>query len=450
MPRQKNAVPTYQHHKPSGQAYVRVTSGGFRRVIYLGKYDTPESRAEYRRVTAELETAAPAAAVARTAGSDLTVNEVLLAFLQHAATYYRTPDGEPTSEVRELKLSIAPVRELYGFTPAAEFGPVALEAVRKRMIDAGLCRKLINRRTDRVKRVFKWAVSKALVPVTAYQALQTLAGLRAGRTEARESDPVRPVDPAHVAATLPFLNRHVRAMVELQRHTGMRPGEACNLSLGEMHRSGELWLYRPTQHKTAHHGKDRVIPLGPRARGVLVAFLTGDHPPPAGFDRIDLADHTARLVAADAYQEAGRDRDAALLRDLSRTVVFVAGCVVDPAAPVFSPKVAREERYRLMRARRKSKVQPSQKSRRKENPKRAPKDRFSDERYAHAVGDAAEKAGVPHWHPNQLRHLFATEVRREYGLEAAQVLLGHWRADVTQVYAERNEGLAITVAAKIG
>lgn len=450
MPRTKNAIPAYQHHKPSGQAYIRFTTGGVRRVVYLGKYDTPESRAEYRRVTAELETAGTAVVVARSAGPDLTVNEVLLAFLRHAETYYRTPDGNPTSEVRELKLSIAPVRELYGLTPASEFGPVALEAVRKRMIDADLCRKLVNRRTDRVKRVFKWAVSKGLVPVTTYQSLQTLAGLRAGRSEARESTPVRPVDPAHVAATLPFLNRHTRAMVELQRHTGARPGEVCRLTLGEVDRAGELWLYRPTQHKTAHHGKDRVIPFGPRSRGVLTAFLIGDNLPPAGFDLIDLGDHTARLAAADAYQEAGRERDAALLRDLARPVVFVSGCAVDPATPLFSPKEAREERYRLMRAKRKSKVQPSQKSRRVENPKKAPRDRFSDERYAHAVADAAKKAAVPHWHPNQLRHLFATEVRKAHGLEAAQVLLGHSRADVTQVYAERDLALALTVAAQNG
>src|SRR5262245_6056933 len=138
MPRKKNALPPYQFHKPSGQAYVRFTSGGIRRVIYLGKYDTPESRAEYRRITAELETAGPPVVAARAAGSNLSVNEVLLACLQHAATYYRTPDGKPTSEVRELKLSIAVVRELYGLTPAAEFGPVALEAARHRMIDAGL------------------------------------------------------------------------------------------------------------------------------------------------------------------------------------------------------------------------------------------------------------------------------------------------------------------------
>ena len=53
-------------------------------------------------------------------------------------------------------------------------------------------------------------------------------------------------------------------------------------------------------------------------------------------------------------------------------------------------------------------------------------------------------------HPNQLRHLFATEVRKAHGLEAAQVLLGHSRADVTQVYAERNLTLAARVANEIG
>jgi site-specific recombinase XerC len=54
------------------------------------------------------------------------------------------------------------------------------------------------------------------------------------------------------------------------------------------------------------------------------------------------------------------------------------------------------------------------------------------------------------WHPNRLRHSFATRVRKQHGLEAAQVLLGHSRADVTQVYAERNENLAATVAAEVG
>ena len=55
-----------------------------------------------------------------------------------------------------------------------------------------------------------------------------------------------------------------------------------------------------------------------------------------------------------------------------------------------------------------------------------------------------------HWHPHQLRHNYATDVRKQFGLEAAQILLGHSHADVTQIYAERDMTRAATVAAKIG
>ncbi len=239
-------------------------------------------------------------------------------------------------------------------------------------------------------------------------------------------------------------------MVELQLLTGMRPGEVCQLTLAELDRSEEVWEYRPAAHKTAHHGRSRLIPLGPRAQAVLVRFLTGKHPPPEGFDTINFNHSKARNAAADAYEAAGRKRDARLLRELGRPIVFVAGCVVDPAAAVFSPWEAREERFLLMRANRKTRVQPSQASRRKQNPKHSPGAAFSPTGYAHAVAKAALRAGVPHWHPNQLRHLFATEVRKEFGLEAAQVSLGHSSANVTQVYAVRDEALATRVAAKVG
>ncbi|HVL15555.1 MAG TPA: site-specific integrase, partial [Gemmata sp.] len=254
-------------------------------MLYLGKHDSPESHAEYRRLLSELEphpvTAAPPIIGPRP--SSVTVNELLLAFMRWALTHYRTPDGMPTTEIGEFKWSIRPVRELYGLTRAAEFGPRALAAIQAHMVGLGWCRTLVNRRIDRVKRVFKWAASQELVPVTVHQALRTLAGLRRGRTEARESEPVRPVDPALVVETLPFLTPHLRVMVELQRLTGMRPGEVCQLRFGDVDRGGESWVYRPSRHKTAHHGRSRVIHFGPRARAVVTAFLLRDGVPPEGF-----------------------------------------------------------------------------------------------------------------------------------------------------------------------
>ncbi len=75
---------------------------------------------------------------------------------------------------------------------------------------------------------------------------------------------------------------------------------------------------------------------------------------------------------------------------------------------------------------------------------------YDNDSYRWAISRACEKAGVPHWYPNQLRHTAATRIRRESGLEAAQVVLGHSKADVTQVYAERNHELARHVMAQQG
>jgi len=454
MARPKNQTPTYKLHSSTGLA--RCWVGG--KWITLGKYGTPESRAEFARIIAELATSPAIAATTSTnsasrTNSRITIDELLLAFLAHAEQHYRGADRKPTDEVREIKRSVLHLHNLYGHTPAADFGPRALAAVRGAMVAAGWCRTLVNRRMDRIKRAFKWATSQELVPVGVYESLRTLAGLQRGRTDARESEQVKPVAVADVLATLPHLGAHLRAMVELQLLTGMRPGEACSLRFEEIDRTGETWLYRPTHHKTAHRGHDRVIPIGPKARAVLVVFLRRDGVPPDGFAHVEPNNprqSDARRVMADAYEEAGRLRDGVLLREVGRSVVLIEGCVIDPKATLFSPAESREEWAKAVRAKRKSKVPPSQQNRRKESPERAPGTVFTVSGYGYAVRKAAAKARVASWHPNQLRHTFATEVRKLHGLEAAQVLLGHARADVTQVYSERNLALAVRVAGLIG
>ena len=64
--------------------------------------------------------------------------------------------------------------------------------------------------------------------------------------------------------------------------------------------------------------------------------------------------------------------------------------------------------------------------------------------FKRATDKACDRAGIPRWAPNQPRHAAGTEIRKEYGLEAAQVILGHAKADVTQVYAEANMGRGAT------
>jgi integrase len=375
--------------------------------VYLGRFGSPESKAEYERVCAELRIAAPKAGttpgpvVRRT-----SLNEVLLAFLDHAAGHYRRPDGTPTPEVKEFKLAIRPLRALYGHAPAAEFGPLALQAVRRRMIELGWCRNRVNKQVGRVKRIFKWAAGAELVPAGVWQALAAVDGLRRGRSAATETDPVGPAPAADVARVLALMTPTLRAMVELQRLTGMRPGEVRSLTPAEVDTTGPRWVYRPGSarpggHKTAHLGRDRVVYLGPKAQAVLAPWLA----------------------------EA-----------------------TDPDARLFTPRRSKEEYWAQQRAARRSKVPPSQVSRRKPAAELVKRwgEAWTDHGYAQAVERACKKAGVPPFAPNQLRHLFATEVRSRYGLEAAQVLLGHATADVTQVYAERDHRLGQQVADEIG
>src|SRR5687768_1589282 len=140
MPRRPNPVPTYRLHKQSGQAIVTLRlPGGRRRDVLLGLYDSPESKAEYERVLTELR-AQPGAALPR---PDVTVNEVLLAFWRHAERHYRRADGTPTKELGEYRSALRPVKQLYGHTPASEFGPRKLVAVRGWMVEAKWCRSRI-------------------------------------------------------------------------------------------------------------------------------------------------------------------------------------------------------------------------------------------------------------------------------------------------------------------
>jgi site-specific recombinase XerD len=431
VPPRRKLTPSYLEHKQSGRARAVWTDAlGVRHFQMLpGPFESPESLTAFAKL--KLELAASATGAADNEG--LTMAELLAAYMEFAARYYVDADRKPTKELAVLKYAVKPVRELYAHTPAAEFGPLALKAVRRHMIDADLSRALVNRRVGAVKRAFKWAVSEELVPPSVYEALRSVAGLERGRTDAREAEPVGPVDDATVDATLPHLPSHVRAMVELMRHTGMRPGEVCAMTLNQVER-GAVWTYRPARHKTAYRGRGRAIPLGPKARAVLSAFL--------------------------------------------------AGRVLEPDEPIFSPRRARDERFAEMRANRKCKVQPSQQDRKKAKPRRMPTAKYTPGAISHAVAVAcnhafpapaplcqrgeetaavwkarlndeqkahlAEWQRAHRWHPYQLRHAFATAVRKGHGLEAAQVLLGHARADVTQVYAERNEELAAAVAAKIG
>ncbi len=246
--------------KASGKAVVRFSG----KVFYLGPHGSEPSRIEYARLLAEwqarrTEQIDVALSLTETVDRSITLAEVTLRYREIAKEYY-SKDGVPTKEFVEMAMARKPVRGLYASTYAREIGPFKLQAVRQHMIEKDLSRGVVNHRINRIKRFIKWATSQQLIPPSVHQGISTVVRLRRGRTTARVTDPVT----------------QVAAMIQLERLTGMRPCEVVMIRMGEVNQSHDVWLYSPSSHKNSRRGRDRTIPLGPKAQQVLKPFLKAD------------------------------------------------------------------------------------------------------------------------------------------------------------------------------
>jgi integrase len=433
-PTSKRQPPKLRHHKASGQGFTQLDG----RFIFFGRFDDPATIEKYHRTIAEWMAAGQQS---KPPAEELTVKELIARFWIWAEEYYgRGPNAHELSKYRR---ALKPLKTLYGESNAADFGPLALQTVRRRMIELGWCRPTVNSMTIRVRNVFRWATSQEILPAHVFHALQSVTGLRRGRSSARESEPVRPVDRARVEAIRSHLSRQVAALVELQLLTGARGGELLGLRPCDINQTGAIWTYQPEMHKTAHRGKKRIIYFGPKAQAVLRPFLLRP-------------DDACLFSAAEADTERRR-----ALHELRETP---DSCGNRPG------------------------------TNRRQCPKRAPGEQYTRGSYCQAIQYACDQAFPPppelgrrrvatgktrtrwetqaewkrrlgsakwaelkawikshRWRPHQLRHTAATEIRREFGLEAAQIALGHSSALVTEaVYAERDMAKVEQVMLKIG
>lgn len=364
--------PPYCHHKSSGQAYVNLDG----KEHYLGKHGTPESLQRYSVLIAEhssgavIERGRPV-----TVATGLTIAELALAYIKHAKTYY-VKNGKLTDEVGCIKSAVNDLVILYGDLPANDFGPIALKAVRQKMtepkqkrigrtkktIEVRWTRRYINMSINRIRRMFKWAVSNELVDDRVLTRLQAVESLLAGRTEAREHTPRHSIDLDVIAKIKTKVPARTADLIDLWLLTGARPGELVKLT-GEMidrkrYKHRGVWIAELKDHKTVHRGKQRFIVFNSEAQAILLRYTKAD--PAERFFPIN------RATASDAIKRA----------------------CLELEIPVITA----------------------------------------------------------HW----LRHTAATRIRDEHGLDAAQAMLGHSGADVTQIYAELNIEKAIDAACNAG
>lgn len=298
-----------------------------------------------------------------------TVNDICDAWTVHAAEYYRDARGESTSQARNAAMDVRTLRNMFGRQFVADLTHADMLAVRDALVRSNLARVTVNGRMGTIRRMWRWALSEALIPATVKAELSQVENLKRGRSAARETEPVRPVDDATVEATLAAMMPNTADMVRVHRLTGMRPEEICGLAWSLIDTSSTPWVYRPIQHKNAWREQPRAICIGPKARAILERHRDGARP--------------------------------------------------------FSPAKAVREHMAAMREARKTPVQPSQADRSSPTAQRVPGEAWDTCSYTRTIARACDRAHVEHWGANRLRHAFATEVRRKFGLEATRAVLGH-------------------------
>lgn len=401
MPRvSPDYVPAYRIHKPTGRAVVTLSG----REHPLGRHGTSESKAKYyelisrwiqngRRPLDPGEVVHPDALE-----SSLTVASLLDAHERHAHAYYLDANGRPTTEIRNFAAAVAPLREVFGPTLAAEFSPTKLRAVRDRMITKGWARTLINKHVNRIRSIWKWAAGEELLPATVHLGLTMLQALKRGRTKARESTPVAPVPIAHVEAIEQHVSPAVWGLIQLQRFTGARGGELFKLRAIDIDTTGLVWTYRPVHHKTAHHGHQRTIYFGPKAQTVLSASMAGK--PVDRFLFCPRESNAARKAESAAKGKRRRQNQRPNPRKTSRRI----------------------------------------------------REHYDAESYRRAIKRGCDLASppIPHWHPHQLRHTAATLWRKNYGPDGALLMLGDKTTRMVDVYAEKDHEQAMRIAAELG
>ncbi|GAB5407221.1 MAG: site-specific integrase [Aureliella sp.] len=399
-------LPSYRKHS-SGQA--RCTING--RTFYLGRYGTKASKQRYDALIAEWLASgrSPTFGIPEL---DVSMADVIVGYLDHCKEHYGQDGREYIASKHLLRL----VAKLYADMRAAEFGPQHFKTIRQKLVDDPtslrttkckqkakdqLSRTYINSMMKKLARMFRWAAAEGVLPPDNYQTIRLIPSLQRGRTKAAETKRVLPVDLETVRQTLEHCTPVLRDMIRVQLLVGCRPGELCSITPAMFDRTGAVWRVKLEEHKTAHHGHERILFFGPEAQRIVAPYLNrrGD----------------ANLFSP---AESESQRRAKLLEQ--RATPTNQG-----NRPGYSTR-----------------------SRAGRSPKRAPGTAYNTQSYGKAIKYICERVGIPPWSPNQLRHSAGTMVRREHGLEGAQVTLGHSSADVTQVYAEADTARAVEIAMK--
>ena len=104
----KEVMPKYR--KQTGRYFDQAFVGLNDSRYYLGEYEVPESRQEYRRLLAQWAINGRQTSIKN---EDITVVELLAQLWRYAQSYYRRSDGTLTTEISNYRQALRQLKKLY-------------------------------------------------------------------------------------------------------------------------------------------------------------------------------------------------------------------------------------------------------------------------------------------------------------------------------------------------
>ena len=264
--------------------YARISIGGTRHALgkALGGKITLEQQREAARLWFEHLNDSPQESMpANEENRGPTIAELCIAYLEYADEYFIYRDGRyahrtHTSSYGTAKRVCALLDPWYDM-PTADFEPRNLEELMASLIAKGLTRSTINKYRKDCLTMFGWGVPKKLIPASVVDTLKYVKGLKAGRTDAAETDGVQAVPDDVVEATIAHAHPVVAAMIKFQRLTGSRPTETCILRSSRIDKTdADIWVYFPEYWKTQLTAKKkdrRAIMIDEKLQEIIAPFL---------------------------------------------------------------------------------------------------------------------------------------------------------------------------------
>jgi len=368
-------------HRKDGRAVVHWNG----KMYTMGKSGTPEAKIAFHRFCIALTnqcgqnrpTYVPP--VVSNDRDEVSIRELAAAFLDYVIVHKTKPN------YTHYRILIADfLVAIYGDVPASDFRPLLLRNLRDELIRSRrFCRRQINDYTRRIRTLFKWGSQMEYVDPSKALALSIVEPLEEGYVGTFDNPDREDVPDDVVRRTLPYLPPILRAMIMLQRLTGMRPSEIFRMTVGSIDRESdpEFWLYTLAKHKTRKKtNRKRILPLRKDLQVLIAPYLEGKQ-----------ADDTVFSPQQAMKERRGADFDVSRYgkqwtKDAYRTAIHRAIEKANRALP------------------------PDQQ--------------------------------IPRWSPYSLRHTFATVAKKEVGLDKAQAVMGHASPIMTERYTHRELELA--------